>query len=53
MKHPLLEVVETSGKIASLQLIVDGLGQDQQQYPAVHTGGVSRGRVLGFGCWRK
>ena len=36
----------------SLRLIVDGLGQDQQLHPAVHTGGVSRGRVRGCGCWR-
>ena len=27
-----------------------GLGQDQQQHPAVYTGGVSRGRVRDCGC---
>ena len=27
----------------SLQLIMMGLGQEQQRHPAVHTGGVSRG----------
>ena len=27
------------------------LGQDQQQHPAVHNGGVSRGRVRGCGRW--
>ena len=33
------------------RLIVDGLGQDQQQHPAAHTGGVSKGRVCSCGCW--
>ena len=28
-----------------------GLGQDQQQHPAVHTGGIGRGRVRGCECW--
>ena len=28
-----------------------GLGQDQHQNRAVHTGAVSKGRVRGFGCW--
>ena len=28
-----------------------GIGQDQQQHPAVHTGGVSRGRVCACGWW--
>ena len=30
-------------------LLMD-LDQDQQQHPAVHYGGVSRGRVRGCGC---
>ena len=29
-----------------------GLGLDHQQHTAKHTGGVSNGRVIGFGCWR-
>ena len=29
-----------------------GLGQDQQQHPVVHNGGVSTGRICGCGCWR-
>ena len=29
-----------------------GLGQNQQQHPPVHTGGVSRERVGGCGLWR-
>ena len=28
------------------------LGQDQHQHPTVHSGGVSRERVRGCGCWR-
>ena len=28
-----------------------GQGQDQQHYPAVPIGGVSRARVRGYGCW--
>ena len=32
--------------------LLTGLGQDQNQYPAVHTEGVSRGRVRGCGSWR-
>ena len=35
-----------------MRLIVDGC-QDQQQHPAVHTGGVTRGSVCGCGCWRQ
>ena len=30
-----------------------GLGQDQPQHPAVHSGGISKGRVHGCGCWCK
>ena len=32
-------------------LLID-LGQDQQQDPSVRSGGISRGRVRGRGCWR-
>ena len=32
-------------------LLMD-LGHNQQQHPTVHSGGVSRGRVRGCGCWR-
>ena len=32
-------------------LFLMGLGQDQQKHTTVHTGGVSRGRVHGCGCW--
>ena len=32
-------------------LLID-LGHDQQQHPAVYSGGVSRGMVRGCGCWR-
>ena len=32
-------------------LLMD-LGHNQHQHPTVHSGGVSRGRVHGCGCWR-
>ena len=32
-------------------LLMD-LGHNQQHNPIVHSGGVSRGRVRGCGCWR-
>ena len=35
----------------SLPLLMD-LGQDKQQHPAMHSGGVSSGRVRGCGCLR-
>ena len=28
-----------------------GIVQEQQHYPAMHSGGVGRGRVHGCGCW--
>ena len=39
-------------KVLGLQnLLLMGPGPDQQQPPAVHTGGVSRGRIYDCGCW--
>ena len=39
-------------KAPHLFYLLLGLGQDQQQDPTVHTGGVSRWRVSGYGGWR-
>ena len=33
--------------------IVKNLYQDHQQHPTLHSGGVSKGRVRGWGCWRQ
>ena len=39
-------------KAPNLFYLFLGLSQDQQQEPAVHTGGVSRWKVSGYGGWR-
>ena len=32
-------------------LLLMDLCHKQQQHPTVHSGGVSRGKVCGYGCW--
>ena len=42
-----------SGFLGLCNSLLLGLGQDWEKHPAAHTGGVSRGRVRGCGCWCK
>ena len=40
---------EKSKSFGLCDLFLMGLGQDQQQHPAAHKGGVTRGRIRGWG----
>ena len=57
LAHNLLKIAaqrkEKSRFLGLCNSLLMGLGQDQQKYTAVHTVGVSRGRVFGSGCWRQ
>ena len=50
-KHLLILIWKKYIFFICCSLLMD-LGQYQQQYPTVHSGGISRGRVHGYGCWR-
>ena len=42
---------EENGFLVLCNLLLMRLGQYQLQIPSVHAGGVSRGRISGFGRW--